>query len=191
MIARTRSSDSAGWQSWPSSRRPSIRFTERLCTLACSLLSMPMAFVTVLDATRAHVKAHQGLAYVSLPRRDTFCDLTIRGDEPLIIPDLAADPRFCDNPLVVGDPGFRFYAGIPLALEPGVRLGALCVGDHVPRDLGSDQIECLQTLAGLVLGQIRHHATRRTLAPPGARADPQAEDSDADGAARRRRWLRA
>ena len=138
--------------------------TERLCALACGLLSMPMAFVTVLDATLAHVKAHHGLGYVSVPRRDAFCDVAIRGDHPLIIPDLAADPRFCDNPLVVGDPGFRFYAGIPLALEPGVRLGVLCVGDHVPRQLCPEQIECLQTLAGLALGQIRHHATRRTLA---------------------------
>ena len=137
---------------------------DRICLLASGLLAMPMAFVTMVDATMTHVKAHQGLGYVSLAREDTFCNVAIRHDEPFVVRDLAADPRFWDSPLVTGDPFFRFYAGVPLSISPGVRVGALCVGDHVPRDLRPEQIECLQNLAALVIGQIRHHTSRQELA---------------------------
>ena len=69
-----------------------------------------------------------------------------------------------ETPLVVDAPHVRFYAGIPLAIAPGVRVGALCIIDSVPRKLTAEQIECLQNLAGLVLSQLRHHATRQTMA---------------------------
>ena len=137
---------------------------EKVCALACALLSVPMAFVTLLDDTMAHVMAHQGLERGAAPRKDAFCDITIRRDGPLIIPDTMADPRFRDNPLVTGGPRFRFYAGVPLALSPGVRLGAFCVGDRDPRDLSASQIALLENLAGLVVGQLTHHENRQELA---------------------------
>ena len=137
---------------------------EQLCGLACGLLDMPVAFVSILDAAQAHIKAHRGHAYISIPREIAFCDVTIRGDAPLIVPDLAADPRFAETPLVVEAPHIRFYAGIPLAVTPGVRVGALCVVDTVPRELTAEQIACLRGLAGLVVGQLRHHASRQTMA---------------------------
>ena len=99
-----------------------------------------------------------------MPRKIAFCNVTIRGDEPLIVPDLAVDSRFAETPLVVDAPHVRFYAGIPLAIAPGVCVGALCVIDSVPRKLTAEQVECLQNLAGLVLSQLRHHASRQTMA---------------------------
>ena len=137
---------------------------EQLCGLACGLLDMPVAFVTIIDAAQAHIKAHRGHAYVNFPREIAFCDTTIRGEEPLIVPDLALDPRFAKNPFVTEAPHVRFYAGIPLSVAPGVRVGALCVVDMAPRKLSEEQIACLQSLAGLVIGQIRHHASRQTIA---------------------------
>ena len=107
---------------------------ERLCVLACGLLDMPMAYVTIVDDVRMHIKAHHGLQYLNIPREDAFCNVAIRSDAPLIVPDLSADPRFSENPYVAGDPHLRFYAGIPLAAAPGVRIGVLCIADLVPRD---------------------------------------------------------
>ncbi|MCX8255081.1 putative Diguanylate cyclase [Beijerinckiaceae bacterium RH AL1] len=137
---------------------------DELCGLACGLLDMPVAFVSILDATQAHIKAHHGYAYVSAPRESTFCDVTIRNDEPLIVPDLLNDPRFAQSPFVVQAPHVRFYAGIPLAVQPGMRVGSLCVLDTKPRELSEEQVACLQSLAGLVIGQIRHHSSRQIMA---------------------------
>jgi GAF domain-containing protein len=50
-----------------------------------------------------------------------------------VVPDALADERFRDNPLVLGEPHIRFYAGYPVESPSGERIGALCVFDPEPR----------------------------------------------------------
>jgi GAF domain-containing protein len=52
------------------------------------------------------------------------------------------------SPLVLGDPGIRFYAGAPLVTPEGHSLGSLCVIDS-PRELSDEQIEALRVLGRL------------------------------------------
>jgi len=70
----------------------------------------------------------------------------------LIVADALADQRFADNPLVTGAPHIRFYAGMPIEPEPGVRIGTLCVIDSRPRHLDERQIRILRN-AGAALSR--------------------------------------
>jgi GAF domain-containing protein len=47
--------------------------------------------------------------------------------------DAATDPRFSVRPLTVAGRSMRFYAGAPLVLHGGDRIGVLCVLDCLPR----------------------------------------------------------
>jgi PAS domain S-box-containing protein len=84
------------------------------------------------------------------------------GSEVMVVPNALYDPRFCDNPMVVGAPGIRFYAGAPLEIEPGVRFGSFCIIDNQPHPFGlseADQ-EFLQDLAALAVGTFENYLSR-------------------------------
>jgi len=117
----------------------------RAASLACGT---PIALISLVDAERQWFKANVGLPGVSeTPRDVAFCAHAVLGDDLFEVPDAASDPRFADNPLVTGAPSVRFYAGAPVQLSGGHRVGTLCIIDRKPRSLSEDQREILRSLA--------------------------------------------
>ncbi len=122
---------------------------DRLVRLAAQVLRCPIAYIAVIDADRQWFKARCGLS-VDATRRDiAFCGHTLLQHEPLIVPDAASDERFADNPLVIGAPHIRFYAGYPLKGPRGFNVGTFCVADTAPRDLTDHDRETCRQLANL------------------------------------------
>lgn len=139
--------------------------------LAADICQVPIAAVSLIDASRQWFSAICGLTNRQTSRDAAFCAHTILSCEPLVVPDALRDPRFQDNPLVTGDPHIRFYAGIPLCVAGDLPLGALCVKDVVPRELSEQQLESLTTLAGLVAAQLELHRQNAHLAEARAAAE--------------------
>jgi GAF domain-containing protein len=73
----------------------------------------------------------------------------------MVVPDTLLDARFAENPLVVGEPRIRFYAGYPLILDDGACIGTLCVLDTRPRSLVGADLSRLRDLAAMVVQEIR------------------------------------
>jgi diguanylate cyclase (GGDEF)-like protein/PAS domain S-box-containing protein len=121
---------------------------EALVATAALVCGVPISLVSLVDEQRQWFKANLGLPGVAQTPRDVaFCAHSILQDEILEVQDAAADPRFADNPLVAGTPDIRFYAGAPLRLHDGARVGTLCVIDRVPRKLSDLQREALRLLS--------------------------------------------
>ena len=125
-----------------------------LTRMAARLCETPIALVSLVDSTRQWFKSRVGLDVHETPREQAFCGYSILDEEPLVIADASVDPRTCDNPLVTGAPGIRFYAGVPLRLANGAALGSLCVIDRVPRELSAAQRADLKTLAAQAATQL-------------------------------------
>lgn len=128
-----------------------------LVHVAAALCDVPIALVSLVDATRQWFKARCGLDVAQTPRNISFCTHAIEGDKPFIVPDATLDARFSENPLVVGEPHIRFYAGMPLVSAEGHRYGTLCVIDTRPRTLAARQLEALVCLSRHVLALIERH----------------------------------
>jgi PAS domain S-box-containing protein len=129
---------------------PPVAVLERLTRLACQVLQAPVALVTLLGPDGLSVGACFGLDNVG--NDPAFCLRTLQGDSALIVPDALLDPRFVNEPLVTGDPGVRFYAGMPLIAASGERLGTLCVIDFKPRaGLDARQLEAFEDLAAVTV----------------------------------------
>ena len=118
-------------------------------TKAAALVTgMPIALITLVDENRQWFKSNVGLSGVQeTPRDMAFCSDTIQGDQILEVPDALVDARFQNNPLVTGQPDIRFYAGAPITLNDGLRMGALCVIDRQANSLSENQRLALQELA--------------------------------------------
>ncbi|MBC3383100.1 sensor domain-containing diguanylate cyclase [Pseudomonas sp. SWRI179] len=125
---------------------PEERF-DRLTRLARRLFDVPIALVSLVDANRQWFKSSAGLEASETSREVSFCAHAILQDQILEICDAEQDERFHDNPLVTDTPGIRFYAGHPLGLEDGSKLGTLCLLDTKPRRLNDEERELLRDLA--------------------------------------------
>jgi len=106
---------------------------DAICREARDHFSVPIALITLVDRQKLRVKAAQGLSVSELPRDTAFCTYTILSDDVFVIPDMLADERFRSNPLVLGQPHLRFYAGAPLVYLRDIRLGSLCILETRPR----------------------------------------------------------
>ena len=124
---------------------------ESLVRLASAICGTPIALVTLIDSERQWFKANVGLVGMSQTSRDiAFCTHAIQDSTLMEVPDVRADARFVNNPLVNSAPHIRFYAGVPLVLPEGERVGTLCVLDRQEKLLTDAQRLALTELAGAV-----------------------------------------
>jgi len=132
---------------------PAPRF-ERIGRIAQALFHVPIAITSLIDADRQWFKSHVGLDVDETSRDISLCAYTILQDQVFIVHDTFADVRFSDNPLVIGPPYIRFYAGVPLISADGHHVGAFAIIDTVPRTLDAEQSERLRELADIVSDEL-------------------------------------
>lgn len=137
--------------------QPEERF-QRYTRVAAAICEAPIAIMSLVDQDRQWFKSGCGVEGITqLPREISFCGHAILEKGVFYIPDTRLDPRFAANPLVVGEPFIRFYAGCPVFLPGDMPVGTLCVLDHRPRELSTDQIARLRDLADCLQRELHLH----------------------------------
>lgn len=124
---------------------------DQITKIATRLFEVPIALVSLVDEYRQWFKAKTGLETCETSREISFCTYAIQSDRVFVINDATLDERFSENPLVTGSPGIRFYAGAPLTMPNGARIGTLCLIDHRPRLLSTADQSLLTALADQVV----------------------------------------
>jgi two-component sensor histidine kinase len=138
---------------------------DRITAIAARRFNVPISIISIVDHDRIWFKSHHGLDVAEIPREPGLCASAILSPDPHILPDASVDPRSLANPLVAGDFGLRFYAGVPLTTDDGHNLGTLCVIDKIARPVTQEQIEDLKDLASLVIDQLElRMSARRAVA---------------------------
>lgn len=134
---------------------------DRITTIAARRFEVPISIVSIVDHDRIWFKSHHGLEVNQIDRAPGLCASAILSNLPHILPNAALDARSLANPLVAGEFGLRFYAGIPLKTHDGFNLGTLCVIDKEPRPVEQGQIDDLRDLASVVMDQMELRLSAR------------------------------
>lgn len=132
---------------------PEQRF-DRIVAFAATEFDMPVVTISLVDADRQWFKSRLGLPQCETPRRASFCAHAILQAGVFVVEDARLDARFADSPLVTGTPPMRFYAGAPLQLPDGSRVGMLCLIDTRPRQLDDCDLAILGALRDLVVEEL-------------------------------------
>ena len=110
----------------PGLTRDNEALFDTLCEAVRNLFGCRIAHISIVDEKVHWYKSVVGTYKLDIPKEYSFCTYTILSNQMLVVPDLSADPKFANHPMVEGGPKMRFYAGVPLVLSSGFKLGSLC-----------------------------------------------------------------
>lgn len=126
---------------------------DRITGVAARVFDVPIAVVSLIDEDQQWFKSAHGLGITHGPRAISFCAHTILGEDPLVIEDLQADPRFRDSPYATVDE-LAFYAGIAVHDRAGYRIGTFAILDRRPRTLTADQVGLIREFGALAEAEL-------------------------------------
>lgn len=134
---------------------------DRIVTAARQYFDVVAASLSLIAEDAQYFKSVVGPLQEETPRLVALCTETVERNAMLIINDTLTDAQFASNPLVVGEPFIRFYAGYPLHGPRGWNVGTLCIVDQKPRTFPLEDQQVLRTLAAIVQKNIdaRHPCT--------------------------------
>ncbi|MGE3712665.1 MAG: PAS domain S-box protein, partial [Hyphomicrobiaceae bacterium] len=127
---------------------PEAQF-DRIARMAAELTGRPIGLVSIVGRDTQYFKARYGLDRSQTDRSVSFCTHTIKSPEVMVVPDARLDERFKNNPLVIGPPHIVYYAGAPVTIGSGERVGTVCIIDHEPRTPEPRELDLLRDLAAI------------------------------------------
>ena len=136
---------------------------DRIAGLAARVFSVPVAIVSVVDHDRIWFKSHHGTAVTEIGRDPGLCASAILQDDAWVIESAATDPRTLANPLVAGEFGLQFYAGVPLRTPDGYNLGTFCILDREPRQFTAEDTRTLEDMAAIVMNDLELRLQSREM----------------------------
>ncbi len=153
----------------PAMRAPFDRAAQRVA----DIFDMPLAMVSLVDQSCQVWHGAAGLPdseaeQRTSSRQTSLCTHVVAADAPLVVPDIARDPRFAASPNLQAA-GVRFYAGVPLRTAAGFVIGALCVLDRRPRQLSSRELRLLQAMADDLMHTLASTTAATAATSAGAR----------------------
>lgn len=75
---------------------------DRITRLTRRIFGVPMSTITLIDGHRQWFKARSGVEACETARDPALCNVAMRERRILVVPDTRTDPRFADNPFVIG-----------------------------------------------------------------------------------------
>lgn len=130
------------------------RHFDLVTTYLAKVTSFSSCLLTFIDRDTQWIKSVHGMDVKSTPRSHAFCNYTIAHGGTFVVSDATKDKRFYRNPLVLGPPNIRTYAGHAVVNVDGITVGALCLIDNTVRTVSKQVLTQLTGMAEIVAEMI-------------------------------------
>jgi len=141
-------------------------FYDKITRSVASQMNAPIALISLVDQDRLFFKSAYGTSATEVNRANTFCSAAITSPDVLVVEDALADQRFIGCPIVKQAPHARFYAGAPIILSTGIRIGTVCFVYTEPNNaLLEPDKTFLQDMASLAAQYIELRLTKEFIDP--------------------------
>ena len=127
---------------------------QEVLELSTKVLEVPAGMISIVGEKEQRILSKIGISNTAIDRGTAICSHTIAEDKPLIVSDTGEDERFKTNPMVLGGPRIRFYAGAPLQTKKNLNIGTICMLDQVPHQWDEQKIWELGKFASLVMNEL-------------------------------------
>lgn len=135
----------------------------QLTFLAAEICKVPVAKISIVAKDEIWHKAVYGTSNVVLPRKNTFCELSIYAEEDILILNQPDDEDIFEKARGIYDRDYKFYAGVPLVNDQGHAIAVFCIFDIQPRVLTSNQVKALKALASQCLNLFEFRKQKNKL----------------------------
>lgn len=134
---------------------PDVYFNE-IATIVATTFGVPIALVSLVASEHVEFKGNHGMTGVSRTDRGvSLCSLAVLDNDPTIFEDARLEPCLLANPLVAGEFGLEFYAGVPLTTPEGFNIGTVCIVDKKPRKMSEAEVMLLSRFAGNIMEELK------------------------------------
>ena len=137
---------------------------DAITRLAAEYFQADSAAIAFADESRVWMKSCWRQVIRELPRKDSFFDLILAEDGPVVVSDISKHPE-CDALLPrLKQLGMASFAGVPVRSSDGKILGVLIIFHRKPRrKMQPEEISTLESLADMVSSQLELRRLRKTL----------------------------
>ena len=125
------------------------------------------------DESRIWIKSCWGEQVRELPRLHSIFDMVLAENGPVVVPDVALDPRFAARTLHLRRLAVRSFASAPIRSPEGLILGELTIySAQSRRQMALDERRMLESLAEMVASQLELRKLRRSIVTSRPRVVP-------------------
>ncbi|KQM93634.1 hypothetical protein ASE70_12915 [Sphingomonas sp. Leaf22] len=139
-----------------------------ICVELCRQVRGKAALLSILYGETQYVIAAHGFAIGAYSRKNSLSGHALYADDDLfVVPDLAADKRFAENPWVNGEVArFRFYTASLIRPHGRLPVGVISVLDDKPRpSISPAEREVMLAAAADMAARIVQISQDRNTAP--------------------------
>jgi EAL domain-containing protein (putative c-di-GMP-specific phosphodiesterase class I) len=154
---------------------------DAITRLAAEYFQAGAVTLAFADESRVWVKSTWGQTIREVPRKNSFFDLVLAKDGPVIVNDITAHPYDDRISMNYKHLGVSSFAGVPVRSTDGLILGILIIFRSKPSpEIQPDEIRTLENLADMVCSQLELRRLRKTLSEH--RKGPRRANHDAETA---------